>query len=314
MNTDKKKIEIFVPCYNEVQNIGELYLAIKKVINNFPNYDFGFLFIDNASTDGTDIALKKLAAEDKQVKVIINGRNFGYIRSSFHGLLQTNADAVILIVADFQEPPEMIADFIKKWEEGNKIVIGIKNKSKENKLMFFLRKVYYYLIEKFSEVEQIKNFAGFSLFDRSFVNVLRSLDEPYPYLRGLIGEFGFKRAEIFFTQPLRKKGKSKNNFYDLYDFAMNGFVNHSKLPLRLASFIGFISSFISLLIAAVYFIYKLLFWEIFQLGLAPLIIGIFFFSAVQLFFIGVVGEYVGAIYTQVKKRPLVIERERINFD
>ncbi|PIT88163.1 MAG: glycosyltransferase [Candidatus Magasanikbacteria bacterium CG10_big_fil_rev_8_21_14_0_10_36_32] len=311
---DKKKIEIVVPCYNEVQNAGELYLEIQKIINNFQNYDFGFLFIDNASTDGTDNLLKKIASEDKRVRVILNNRNFGPIRSPYYGLLQTIGDAVIIMSADFQDPPELIVDFIKKWEEGNKIVLGIKNKSKENKLMFILRRIYYFLIKMFSEVEQIGNFTGFCLYDKSFIDILRTLEEPYPYLRGLVGEFGLKRAEVFYVQPVRKHGQSHNNFYTLYDIAMNGFINHSKLPLRLASLIGFSCSFISLLVAVIYFVYKLFFWNEFQLGLAPIVIGIFFFSAVQLFFIGVVGEYVGAIYTQVKKRPLVIEKERINFD
>jgi len=312
---EKKKIEILVACYNEVENIGELYLEIKKIINNLSDYYFEFLFIDNDSTDGTGDLLKKIASEDKLVKVIINGRNFGCIRSSYYGLLQTNADAVITLPADFQDPPELIPEFIKKWEEGNKLVLGVKNKSKENRWMFSLRKLYYFLIRKFSDVEQISNFSGSAgLFDRSFTDILRKLDDYCPYLRGLVGEFGLKRTEVFYTQSTRRHGKSKNNFYTLYDLAMNGFVNHSKLPLRLAGLIGFVCSFISLLVAIIYFVYKMLFWNEFQLGLAPLVIGIFFFSAVQLFFIGVVGEYVGAIYTQVKKRPLVIERERINFE
>ncbi|MFA6486015.1 MAG: glycosyltransferase family 2 protein [Candidatus Magasanikbacteria bacterium] len=311
---EKKKIDILVPCYNEVQNIGELYLEVKKVIGNFVNYHFEFLFIDNASTDGTDILLRKMASEDKQIKVILNSRNFGCIRSPYYGLLQTNADAVIMMAADFQEPPELIPEFIKRWEEGSQMVIGIKNKSKESKLMFFLRQVYYFLIKKFSEVEQVSNFTNFGLYDKSFIDILRNLEEYSPYFRGLVCEFGLKRSEVFYVQPVRKHGKSSNNFYTLYDMAMNGFVNHSKLPLRLASLIGFLCSFVSLLVAIVYFFYKLLFWNEFQLGLAPLVIGIFFFSAVQLFFIGIVGEYVGAIYTQVKKRPLVTERERINFN
>jgi glycosyltransferase involved in cell wall biosynthesis len=311
---NKKLIEIVIPCYNEVENIKELYTEIKKIINNISHYSFEFLFIDNASIDGTYDVLKKIATEDKSVKVIINARNFGHIRSPYYALMQTHGDAIIFMASDFQDPPTLIPEFIKKWEEGNKLVVAVKNKSKEKKWMFLLRKIYYSLIKKFSEVEQIKNFTGFGLYDKSFINILKQLDEPYPYLRGLIGEFGLKRAEIFFTQPIRKNGKSNNNFYTLYDMAMTGFVNHSKFPLRLASFIGFTCALISFLIAISYFIYKLLFWDRFQVGSAPMIIGLFFFSAVQLFFIGIVGEYIGAIYTQVKNRPLVIEKERINFN
>jgi glycosyltransferase involved in cell wall biosynthesis len=310
---EKKKIQFLLACYNEVENIEPLYIQINQLISGLPNYYFEFLFIDNASTDGTVDVLRKLAGQDKRVKVILNSRNFGYIRSPYHGLLQTDGDAVIYMATDFQEPPELIPEFISLWENGNKLVLGVKNKSKENPLMFSLRRAYYFLIKKFSEVEQVGNFTGFGLYDKSFVNILRSLDEYSPYLRGLVGEFGFKRAEVSYTQPLRKFGKAKGGFYVLYDLAMNGFVNHSKLPLRLASLIGFTCSIISLLVAIIYFVLKLLFWDNFQFGLATLVTGIFFFSAVQLFFIGVVGEYVGAIYTQVKRRPLVIERERINF-
>lgn len=310
---DKKKIEILIPCFNEVENVGELYKEINKVIDRLPDYYFEFLFIDNASTDGTDDLLKKMASGDRRIKVIINSRNFGPARSPYHALLQTDSDAVIIIAADFQDPPELIFDFVKKWEVDDKLVLGIKNKSRESSWMFLIRKFYYFLMKKFSEVEQIGNFSGFGLYNKSFIAILRTLGEPNPYIRGLIGEFGLKRTEVFYTQQNRRCGKSKHSFYLLYDIAMNAFVNHSKLPLRLASFIGFVGSFISLLVAIGYFIYKLLFWDYFQVGLAPLVIGIFFFSAVQLFFIGVVGEYVGAIYTQVKKRPLVIEQERINF-
>jgi len=313
MNINRKKIEIVIPCYNEVENVGELYSEIKKVINSLPNYLFEFLFIDNASTDGTSDLLKKIANDDKRVKVIINARNFGHIRSPYYALLQTTADGVIVMAADFQDPPSLIPEFIKKWEEGNKLVVAVKNKSKEKRWMFLLRKIYYSLIKKFSEIEQVKNFTGFGLYDRSFVDILRNLDEPYPYLRGLVGEFGLRRAEVFFTQPIRERGKSSNNFYTLYDMAMTGFVNHSKFPLRLASFLGFACAVISFLVAIIYFVYKLFYWDNFQVGLAPIVIGLFFFSAVQLFFIGVIGEYIGAIYTQVKNRPLVIEKERINF-
>lgn len=307
-------MQFLLACYNEVENIELLYAKLNELVSDLNNYDFEFLFIDNASIDGTVDVLRKLAKADTRVKVILNSRNFGYIRSPYYGLLQTDGDAVIYMATDFQDPPELVLDFINKWEGGDKLVLGVKNKSKENQVMFFVRKVYYYIIKKFSEVEQINNFTGFGLYDRSFIDILRGLNEYSPYLRGLVGEFGFKRSEIFFTQPVRERGSSNGGFYVLYDLAMNGFVNHSKLPLRLASLIGFTCSIISVVIAIIYFIMKLMHWNDFQFGLATLVTGLFFFSAVQLFFIGVVGEYVGAIYTQVKKRPLVVEAERINFN
>jgi glycosyltransferase involved in cell wall biosynthesis len=287
---------------------------VKNVIEELGTYSYEHIFIDNASKDKTVSILKEIAKKDKNVKIIINARNFGHIRSPYHAILQAKGDAVISIAADLQDPPSMIADFIKNWEEGYKIVVGVKSKSEENPVIFAIRKLYYNLIEKFADTKQIKNFTGFGLYDREFVNILREIDEPYPYFRGLITEMGFERAEIEFIQPKRKKGKTKNNFYTLYDMAMLGFVSHSKVPLRMATFIGFSVATFSLLVALGYLIYKLVFWQRFQLGMAPMVIGVFFFAAVQLFFIGIIGEYIGAIYTQVKNRPLVIEKERINFE
>ena len=309
-----KLISILSPCYNEVECIEDFYRQVRSVMASLPGYDYEHVFIDNNSTDGTIPALRRLAGQDKKVKVIINARNFGQVRSPFHGLFQTKGDAVIGLCSDLQDPPEMIRTFVKKWEEGYKIVIGIKAKSKENPLVFGVRKMFYHLIKLLSETEQIKNFTGFGLYDRAVIDLIRQFDDPYPYFRGLITEIGFERAEIEFTQPKRKKGRTKNSFYTLYDLAMLGFVNHSKLPLRMASFIGFVVAFASLLVGIGYFIYKLIFWNSFQAGMAPLVIGLFFFAAVQLFFIGIIGEYIGAIYTQIKKRPLVVEKERINFD
>jgi len=309
-----KLISIVTPCFNEEQNVENLYRKVKEVIENKIAYRYEHIFIDNSSTDNTVPILRSLAQNDKNVKLILNARNFGHIRSPYYGILQSSGDAVILIVSDLQDPPLMIAEFINKWEEGYKIVIGVKNKSKENRLMFFIRKIFYNTIAKISETDQIKNFTGFGLYDRKFVDVLRNIDEPYPYFRGLIAELGFNRLEIHYTQPKREKGKTKNNFYTLYDIAMLGFVNYSKLPLRLASFIGFGVSLLSFFIALIYLGYKLLYWNNFSVGIAPLVIGIFFFGGVQLFFLGIIGEYIGAIFTQVKKRPLVIEKERINFD
>jgi glycosyltransferase involved in cell wall biosynthesis len=309
-----KLISIVSPCYNEVECIEDFYRQVRSVMASLPGYDYEHVFIDNNSTDGTIPALRQLAGQDKKVKVIINARNFGQVRSPFHGLLQTKGDAVIGMSSDLQDPPEMIQAFVKKWEEGYKIVIGTKTKSKENPLVFGVRKMFYNLVKLLSETEQIKNFTGFGLYDRTVIDLIRQFDDPYPYFRGLITEIGFERAEIEFTQPKRKKGRTKNNFYTLYDLAMLGFVNHSKFPLRMASFIGFVVAFASLLVGIGYFIYKLIFWNSFQAGMAPLVIGLFFFAAVQLFFIGIIGEYIGAIYTQIKKRPLVVEKERINFD
>lgn len=308
-----KLISIVTPCYNEEKNVEKLYVQIKNVLSGLPEYNYEHIFIDNSSKDKTIEILKTIAFQDKNVKIIVNSRNFGHIRSPYYGMLSANGDAIILVVADLQDPPTMIVDFIRKWEEGYKIVVGVKTKSKENRIMFLIRKVFYNTISKISDTDLIKNFTGFGLYDKKFIDVLRNLDEPYPYFRGLIAELGFDRTEIEYTQPKRENGKTNNNFYTLYDIAMLGFVSYSKLPLRLASFIGFTVSFINILIALIYLFYKLLFWDNFSVGIAPLVIGIFFFGGVQLFFLGVIGEYIGAIFTQVKNRPLVIEKERINF-
>jgi glycosyltransferase involved in cell wall biosynthesis len=308
-----KKISIVTPCYNEEGNVEELYREVKALFNTISDYQYEHIFIDNCSTDATRSILRKMASEDKNVKLIFNIRNFGHIRSPFHGLLQADGDAVILMVADFQDPVYLIKEFILKWEQGYKIVIGKKTKSDENRLMYWLRGVYYDMIKKISEGEQIKNFTGFGLYDKSFIEILRNIEDPYPYFRGLIGELGYDRAEIEFRQPVRKSGKTKNNFYTLYDIAMLGFVSHSKVPLRIASFLGFIVSFLSILTALAYFIYKLIYWDNFKLGMAPMVIGMFFLGGIQLFFLGMIGEYIGSIFTQVRKRPLVIEAERINF-
>lgn len=301
-------------CYNEEENVAELIIAVANVFSKLPQYTYEHLFIDNSSSDKTVEILREISKTDKHVKVIVNARNFGHIRSPFHGLIQCKGDAVISLVADFQDPPEMIEKFLNKWEEGYKIVIGIKHKSKENPLMFAIRRFFYNLLASVSGNDAtIKNFTGFGLYDQKFISILRELDDPYPYFRGLVTELGFDRFEIDYTQPQRAGGKTKNNFFTLYDMAMLGFTNHSKMPLRLSAFIGFFSAIISLLIAIVYFVYKLINWYEFQVGTAPMVIGVFFFSSVQLFFIGIIGEYIGAIHTQVRKRPLVIEKERINF-
>lgn len=293
-----------------------LVKAVAGIFEQLPQYTYEHVFIDNSSTDTTVSILREIAKTDSHVRVIVNARNFGHIRSPFYGMIQCKGDAVISLVADFQDPPEMIEKFLEKWEEGYKIVIGVKKQSRENPVMFAIRKFFYNLLIKLSDSGEppVKNFTGFGLYDQQFISVLRSLDDPYPYFRGLITELGFARAEIEYVQPQRAGGKTKNNFFTLYDMAMLGFTNHSKLPLRLSAFIGFFSAILSLLTAIGYLVYKLVFWNRFQLGTAPMVIGIFFFSSVQLFFIGIIGEYIGAIHTQIRKRPLVIEKERINFD
>lgn len=309
-----KRISVVTACFNEEHNIRDIYEQVKSVFSDLPQYNYEHIFIDNASTDQTIIILKEIAKADHGVKIIVNTRNFGHIRSPYHALLQARGEAVISIVADLQDPPILIKEFIKKWEDGYKIVIGVKTQSGESPIFFSIRKAYYDIVGRLSEIELIKNFTGFGLYDQKIIETLRSIEDPYPYFRGLICDIGFERAVIEYVQPSRKRGFTKNNFYTLYDIAMLGITNHSKIPLRLATMTGFIVALISLFTALTYFIYKLIFWDNFQLGMAPLVIGLFFFTSVQLFFIGIIGEYVGSIHTQVLKRPLVVEKERVNFD
>lgn len=307
-------ISIITPCFNEEENVRELFRSVKKVFDNLPNYTYEHIFIDNASKDKTVEILKEIAANNPQVKIIVNTRNFGHVRSPMHAVYQAKGDAIMGIVADFQDPPELIPDFIKKWEEGYKIVIGVKAKTEDSLLFYTIRKAYYKIIGQLSDVEMVQNFTGLGLYDKKVIDILREIDDPYPYFRGLICDIGYERAVILYDQPARKRGFTKNNFYTLYDLAMLGITNHSKVPLRLATMTGFAVAIVSLLTALGYFVYKLIFWKSFSLGIAPLVIGLFFFSSVQLFFIGIIGEYIGSIHTQVLKRPLVIEKERINFD
>jgi len=308
-----KTISIVTPCYNEAENVREVYEAVARVFESLPAYDYEHIFIDNASQDRTVAILKEIALRDKRVKIIVNSRNFGHIRSPFHAYLQAHGDAVVSLVADLQDPPALIKDFIRKWEEGYKIVIGVKQHSEESRLIFALRKTYYRLLSRLSHVDLIEQFTGFGLYDRQVIEIIRNINEPYPYFRGLIAEIGFESAKIEYVQPIRKRGTTNNNFYTLLDMALLGMTSYSKVPLRLAVILGFCSAVISLFVALFYLIYKLIFWQDFSVGLAPLVVGIFFFSSVQLFFLGIVGEYVGSIHTYVQKRPLVVERERINF-
>lgn len=307
-----KKISIVTPCFNEEENLEELHTRICLAMSGL-SYDYEHIVIDNASTDRSVEILRKLASVDKRVKIIINTRNFGHIRSPYHAVLQADGDAVIGMASDLQDPPERLPEFIRKWEEGYKVVIGVKKKSQEPGIFFFLRSVYYWFLRKLSDVPLIDNFTGFGLYDQQVIDILRGLHDPYPYFRGLIADLGFERAEIVFEQPRRKRGISKNNFYTLYDLAMLGVTGYTKIPLRVATMFGFLASLTSFVIGLIYLLYKLLFWSRFSLGSAPIVIGLFFIGSIQLFFLGIVGEYIGAIYTQIMKRPLVIEKERINF-
>jgi len=313
MEEETKLISIVTACYNEEENVAELYRQVKEQFSQMPIYRYEHIFIDNCSEDRTVAILRDIAREDKNVKIIVNARNFGHIRSPIHALLQAQGDAVISVVADLQDPPDMIPKFLEKWKEGYKIVLGVKEKSLESPMMFAIRKMYYDFINRLAEISLVKNFTGFGLYDQCVVQTLRKIDDPYPYFRGLIAEIGYESYKIPYLQPTRKRGITKNNFYTLYDIAMLGITNHSKVPLRIATMLGFFMSAVCLLIAMGYFIAKLLFWNHFSLGIAPLVVGFFFFASVQLFFIGILGEYIGSIYTQVQKRPLVVEKERINF-
>lgn len=308
----KKLISIVTPCYNEEDNIGELYQRVAAVMSTQP-YDYEHICIDNCSTDGTVTKIKEIAAHDKRLKLIVNARNFGHIRSPYYGLLQANGDACVLIASDLQDPPEMIVEFIKKWEQGYKTVLAVKPESEESSIMFGLRKIYYRLITRISEVPLIQNATGAGLFDRVVIDILRNIQDSYPYFRGLLCEIGFPIATVPFIQPRRQRGLTKNNFYTLYDIAMLGITNHSKIPLRLMAMGGFLLALVSLVVALFFFVAKLLYWDSFQLGTAPILVGIFFFGAIQAFFIGVLGEYIGSIHTQVRNMPLVVELERVNF-
>lgn len=315
MQNPNKKISVVSGCFNEAGNLQEFYNRLIAVFQQLPHYDYEIIVADNNSTDGSRDVLRRIANQDKTFKVILNARNFGQIRSICHALLQATGDAVINIASDLQDPPEVILDLIRQWEAGYEAVVAVKAKSKGNILMNLIRKSYYRLLSCISDSSQIiQNFTGFGLYSKKFMEALKKYRDPYPYFRGLVSDIGLKRIEISYVQDQRKHGRTKNNFFILYDFAMTGFVNHSKLPLRLATFFGFCLATFSFLVAIGYFIYKLLYWQTFDLGLAPLVIGLFFFSAIQLIFIGIIGEYIGAILTQVKNYPLVIEEEKINFD
>ncbi len=309
-----RTISIITPCYNEEGNAELIYDRVREVMASQDGYLYEHIFIDNNSTDRTVEILKKIAEQDSNVKILVNSRNFGQVRSPMYALSQTTGEAVIGIVADLQDPPEMIADFLRGWEEGYSMVLAIKQKSEENPLMFLARRAYYRLVHQIASLETFENFTGFGLYDRRVIDLILDLKDPYPYFRGLIAEIGLPYKTLPYTQPTRKRGVTKNNFYSLYDLGMLGITNLSKVPLRLTTFFGFACALVSILVALAYFVYKLLFWHRFDVGIAPLIIGIFFLGSVQLVSIGVLGEYIAAIYTHVQARPYAVERERVNFE
>jgi len=309
-----KHVSVVTPCRNEEAHVREVYERVKAVFAGFPALTYEHIFIDNASRDRTVELLTAIAAEDRRVKVIVNARNFGHIRSPMHAMFQATGDAVALLFSDLQDPPELLADMIREWQKGTPVVIGIKTTSDTNSVMHWVRTRYYRLVNGLADIETHEHFTGFGLYDRRVIEILRGFEDPYPYFRGMIAEIGLPSAKLPYRQKARKHGMTKNNFYTLYDLAMLGITNHSKVPLRLITFVGFACALLSILSSFAYLVYKLLFWNTFSAGVAPLVIGFFFIASVQFVFIGILGEYVGAIHTQVLKRPLVIERMRINFD
>jgi len=309
-----KKISIMVPCYNEEENVVPLSEALIDMFkNDLPNYEYDILFIDNASTDTTRIKIRALCEGNPKIRAIFNAKNFGQFNSPYYGILQTDGDCTIPVCADFQDPIELIPELVKKWEEDYKIVCAIKSHSKENKIMYFLRSVYYKMIKKMSSSEQIEHFTGFGLYDKSFVQILRDLDDPIPFIRGIIGELGYKRTEIEYMQPKRRAGKTHNNFYTLYDAAMLSFTSYTKIGLRLATFIGAIFAGLSIIVGIIYLVLKIIYWDRFMAGMAPLILIVSFMSSLQIFFIGLMGEYILSMNKRLMNRPLVIEEERLNF-
>ncbi len=309
-----KKISVLIPCYNEEENVVPISEAVIKTLQkDLPEYDYELVFIDNDSQDHTRSLIRQLCDENPKIKAIFNARNFGQFNSPYYGMLQITGDCVIEMVADFQDPVELIPQYVHEWEKGFKIVIGIKTSSKENRLMYWLRGCYYKMMKKLSDVEQIEQFTGSGLYDRDFIEVLRNLDDPTPFLRGIVAELGFKIKQIPYEQPKRRAGETKNHFYQLYDAAMLSITSYTKAGLRLATIFGSICSLISMVVAVVYLVMKLMYWDRFPAGMAPVLIGMCFLGSVQIFFIGLMGEYILSINARVMKRPLVIEEERLNF-
>ena len=313
MTSEKKLVSMISPCFNEEENVDELYRRACDVMSKLPQYDFEYVFIDNASTDSTVEKLKAIAARDARVRVIVNMRNFGHLRSPYWGIIQTRGDVTVYFASDLQDPPEMVPQFLAAWEEGYKIVLAVKPVSQTNPVVHWLRRSYYRILDAISEVSLVKDATGFGLYDRSVLDLVREVDDPYPFLRGLICELGFPIKTISFNQPRRQRGITKNNFYTLYDMAMLGIVSHSVVPIRMAAMFGFATGFLSILVALVFLILKLVLWSRFPIGVAPIVIGMFFMFGVLLLFIGILGEYIASIHNYVRNRPVVVERERVNF-
>jgi glycosyltransferase involved in cell wall biosynthesis len=312
-NDCKKKISITTSCFNEEMNLWELYDRVTAVIDRFPEYNFEFILADNGSTDHTQDILRAMAKKDDRVKVLINVRNFGLDCSGYNSLRAATGDCVISTVSDLQDPPELIEDFIKKWQEGSKVVIAVKNKSKENPLMYAIRKKYYRVLNKISDTEQIENFTGFGLYDKSIAKILTQNEWPVPYFRGLVSEIGIEPYIVYYTQEKRHGGKSSYNLFSYFDAAMTGVTAHSKMPLRFATMLGIVLSIISMVVALVYLILKLMFWNRIPVGIVPLAIGLFLFLSIQILLIGLVGEYVLQNLEYLRKKPLVIVKEKIGF-
>ena len=309
----KKLLSIVTPTYNEIDNIESLLDSIREAIAPLEQYEFEIIVIDNCSSDGTQEKIREIAVKDARIKAIFNVRNFGHIRSPYYGILQSNGLATIYLASDFQDPPDLIPKFIEEWEKGWKLVMAVKPVSKSSPLMHFLRKYYYKFLDNISDIEILKDATGFGIYDKKIIEHLKEINDPYPFLRGIICELGYPIKSIPFIQPRRLGGITKNNFYTLVDIAMLGLVSHSKVPIRIASLLGFLLGCVSILIALYFLVMKLILWDSFPLGSAPAIIGLFFMFGIQLFFIGILGEYIGSIHTHVRNRPIVVERERINF-
>lgn len=313
----KKKISIMVPCYNEEENVIPMSEALIEMFQNkLPEYDYEIVYVDNASSDKTREKIQELCANNLKIKAIFNVTNFGQFNSPFYGMCQTTGDCTIPVCADFQDPVELIPKFVEEWEKGHKIVSGVKTSSKEPGLVYFARSVYYFMIRKMSSVKMIDHFTGFGLYDKTFIALLRELKDPIPFIRGIVAEYGegFNRIEVEYEQPKRRAGKTKNNFYTLYDAAMLSFTSYTKVGLRIATFLGFGCSAVSVLIGLAYLVLKLIFWDFFSIGYAPIMIGVFVLGGIQLFFIGLIGEYILNINTRVINRPIVVEEKRLNFD
>jgi glycosyltransferase involved in cell wall biosynthesis len=310
----KKIISIATSCYDEVDNIKPFYERLSKALKKIDHYDYEIIISDNNSSDGTQNELRRLALNDKRFKVIFNLVNYGHIKSPFNSIKNSKGDCIVVIASDLEDPPELILEFVKKWELGFKVVAAVRTGSDEPGLTKFLRAFYYYLMEKISETKQIRNFTGFGLYDREVINQILKLNDPKPYFRGIVSELGYEISEVFFKKPYREFGKSKGSFISNYDLAVQGIVRFSKFPLRLASFLGISMSFLSFILSGYFFYMKITNWDGFQAGMIPIILLNLFFFGILFFILGLYGEYIALLSSHIIKTPDVIEREKINFD